>query len=330
MQDCSKCDKKIQSRRKKICCAACRLEFHAKCQGVSDLKLEVLNDTDDVLWFCKSCRVTTSNVVSKLSQFELKFAEILSNEDDLKKEMAVMHKLITSLNERNKSLEKQLHDAEVKMEKYQSMEERFERTIGNLYQSLGEKEADINKEKTRIDQLEQAAKAKNIRIAGVTEKEDENLAENVLQLVSNKLNINNMNREDIEECHRMGKRRHGKCRDIVVQFKTKSMRDQVYQLRTKIPHEDNPVFFNEDLIPNRGKLFYHARRLRKAGKVFRTWSQDGNIMIKVKEEDSPKQVQSYAELKQLTTNDEHYKEQDRTSELTNDDGYYNYLQYHTD
>ena len=84
MPECCKCDKKIQGRQKKVCCAACKLEFHTKCQGVSDQKHEVLIDTDDVLWFCKSCRVTTSNVVSKLSQFEMKFAEILSNEDAFK------------------------------------------------------------------------------------------------------------------------------------------------------------------------------------------------------------------------------------------------------
>ncbi len=331
MPDCSKCDKKIQGRQKKVSCAACKLEFHSKCQGVSDLKVEVLNETDDVLWFCKSCRVTTSNVVSKLSQFEVKFAEILSKEDVLKKEMAVMHKLITSLNERNKSLEKQLQEAEGKMEKYQYQAAHVERTIGNLYQALSEKEAGINEESIRVDQLEQATKAKNIRIAGVAEREDENLVENVIQLVADKMKISGMKAEDIKECHRMGKRRHGKNRDIVVQFKTKSMKDQVYQSRTKIQHEDNPIFFNEDLIPNRSKLFYHARKLRKAGKVYQTWSQEGNIMVKVREEDGPRQVQSYAELKQLTTNDDHNKELDTTSELTNDDGYYNYLyEYHTE
>ncbi len=293
-----------------VSCAACKLEFHTKCQGVSDLKHEVLFNTDDVLWFCKSCRVTTSNVVSKLSQFELKFAEVLSNEESLKKEMSVMHNLITSLNERNKSLEKNHQEVEEKLEKSRSMEERFNRTIGNLYNTLDEKDAEISKLTTRIDQLEQSAKAKNLRIAGVAENEDEKLTENIIQLVKNKLNISDLKSEDIKECHRMGKRRHGKHRDILVQFQRKAMRDLVYQSRKRIPREDNPVFFNDDLIPSRGKLFYHARKFKKSGKVFGAWSQGGSIMVKVKEEDSPVEVQSDAELNQLVTKGSLYMETD--------------------
>ncbi len=241
-----------------------------------------------------------------------------------------MHNLITSLNEKNGSLEKNQQEVEEKLEKSQSMEEHFNRAIGNLYNTLDEKDAEISKLTTRIDQLEQSAKAKNLRIAGVIENEDENLTENIIQTVKSKLNINNLKSEDIKDCHRMGKRRHGKHRDIVVQFQNKTTRDLVYQLRKRTPREDNAVFFNEDLIPSRGKLFYHARKFKKAGKVFETWTQDGSIMVKVKEDDSAVEVQTYAELKQLVTKDNPYEEQETRTELTNDDGYYNYLQCETD
>ncbi len=71
-------------------CATCRQEYHTKCQGISDLKHEVLLEgNDDIMWFCKACRVTTINMVHKLSEFEIRIAEMETREEVLKKELTV-------------------------------------------------------------------------------------------------------------------------------------------------------------------------------------------------------------------------------------------------
>ena len=58
----------------------------------------------------------------------------------------------------------------------------------------------------------------------------------------------------------------------------------------------NPVFVNEDLTQRRSQLFYEARRLKKQGRLFGAWSQQGNILVKVKEQSQPKAVAVYLTL----------------------------------
>ena len=57
-----------------------------------------------------------------------------------------------------------------------------------------------------------------------------------------------------------------------------------------------PVFVNEDLTQRRSQLFYEARILKKQGRVFGAWSQQGNIVIKVKKQSQPKAVADYNDI----------------------------------
>ncbi len=47
----------------------------------------------------------------------------------------------------------------------------------------------------------------------------------------------------------------------------------------------------------RSKLFYDARRKKKAGKLTAAWTQEGTIMIRTHESSKPLQIRTHSNLK---------------------------------
>ncbi len=70
------------------------------------------NDTENsgILWFCNICRKTTSGVISKLSNLEIRLQSIESNRTSERSEMKAMSKLVESLQDRCKKLEKKIQE----------------------------------------------------------------------------------------------------------------------------------------------------------------------------------------------------------------------------
>ncbi len=87
-----------------------------------------------------------------------------------------------------------------------------------------------------------------------------------------------------------------------MKFVSKKKRDLFYALRKQTPknEENKKVYINEDLTESRAKLFYDARQMVKRNKLYGTWSQNGNIMVKVKENDNPCVIQNHQELASKT------------------------------
>ncbi len=69
-KSCGKCDKKFKAKDKCIRCATCKLNFHIKCQGVSEANYEFLKVDENILWFCNSCKQTTRGMIENLSNVE--------------------------------------------------------------------------------------------------------------------------------------------------------------------------------------------------------------------------------------------------------------------
>jgi len=51
------------------------------------------------------------------------------------------------------------------------------------------------------------------------------------------------------------------------------------------------MFLNEDLTPEKGKQAYQARQLKREGKIYQTFTQEGNVYIKETE---------FGEIEELT------------------------------
>ncbi len=120
---CAKCDIPIDINQKSIDCATCRLKFHTSCAKVSDAKYEILMEEDaGILWFCKACIRTTSNMLHHLANMKIRLDEVetqrLKDQEEIK------------------SLSQKLVDVETALKNIQSKKEEdldsFKEMVGDM------------------------------------------------------------------------------------------------------------------------------------------------------------------------------------------------------
>ena len=185
-------------------------------------------------------------------------------------------------------------------DKFDSFQQMHQRTITHLYKKIDDQGEHQKEMKCKIDNLEQSSRKNNIRIVGLQEEENEDIKGKVITLARSKMRIQNIHHEDIEDICRLGRKHQGKTRDIRVTFTSNKKKNVFHQARKKIPYDkEEPVYINEDLTQHRSELFYQARKMRRNNKLFGAWTQDGNVLVKVKEHEKPKSIESYSQLKEL-------------------------------
>ncbi len=182
------------------------------------------------------------------------------------------------------------------------LEGNYESQLERVKKQLDEKEDVIKVIGMKIDELEQTNRSTNLRIVGLPEEEDEDVTSKVIDLTRDQLRIEHIRQSDFESIQRMGPKHYKQSRDVMVRCSNIAIKNQMYKRRKSMQSSNNPIYINEDLTSHRGKLFYHARKLKKSGKLFGVWSQEGNIMIKVKEDTQPTTVRDYDALKKLFHN----------------------------
>ncbi len=136
---------------------------------------------------------------------------------------------------------------------------------------------------------------KNLRIVGLSEENDEDLEEKIIDLVHDDFNLTSFDSSDIETTYRLGKAAHSKTRDVLVRFRDEDTCNLIYKCRRNIPRGTH-IYINEDLTAMRGKLYYDARQLKRAGRLFSVWSQGRSIFIKMTESGVPRPIESYARM----------------------------------
>ena len=186
---------------------------------------------------------------------------------------------------------------ELKEKEITSLREEVSFLRSKLYNHTELKKLESIETNQRIDHLEQDSKMNNLRIVGIPEEQDENLQQKFLDITQHKLNLASVEEDDIGQCYRLGKTRDGKDRDVIVKFTSRETRNLVYSCRRNMPREDQPVYINEDLTQPRSKLFYTARHMKKSEKILATWTQDGNIFVKVTDSSEPNLIKNHRDLR---------------------------------
>ncbi len=258
----------------------------------------------------KACQ--TDTVYLSEDQVETIISKRITHYDDhitkLQKEIEDLKSTVGLLVSGTDALNNLQQRSEVDIEQLQgiveTIEENQDKTSTEVNKKFEESEETLKSIEDRIDDLEQENKANNIRVFGMEEQEDEDLKTKVITLVKNRLQVH-IETDDIKDIGRMGKKRD-KVRDILIKFRSKTLRNKIYNRKKLLKQDktDNMIFINEDLTNNRSKLFFEARKLRRREKIFGTWTQAGNIMVKVKESDQPCAVKRYHELAKLVQNED--------------------------
>ncbi len=171
---------------------------------------------------------------------------------------------------------------------------------------------------TKVDDIDQQIKSRNLRFFGLEEEEGEDPTEKIKDFVQKQMNIKISSTEI--EATRVGKLHPSrtKPRDILVKFDSGVLRNAIYQKKTILRQLNQNVFINEDLTTKRSHLFFEARKMRKQQKLFGVWTQAGNVLIKVNPNSNPKAVSNLEEIKSLI-NDNPSNESDTDIETTSFD-----------
>lgn len=165
-----------------------------------------------------------------------------------------------------KGLQTQINDLTQENHELRSINE----SLNNRVQSL----------EIAADAAEQYSRRNCVRVSGVPESSDE-FTDNLVLGIADAIGIN-INMEEIDRSHRIGKPRpNSKRRDIIVQFSTYRSRQKLYLNRTKLKSSGHEgVYVNEDLTKHRSDLLFRARQMVKARILAGSWSSDGVVLIK--------------------------------------------------
>ena len=129
----------------------------------------------------------------------------------------------------------------------------------------------------------------------------------VLNLCRDRLGIT-LNDQDITAAYRITRGRKDNHRPIIVTFRTRRIREMVYQarreLRDKDHSSDNAIYINEYLTKINADIYAHARAMVKDKKLAGTWTRGGLVMFKRtdSEHEKPSRALSIADLKEHVTN----------------------------
>ncbi|KAE8741065.1 hypothetical protein FOCC_FOCC013403 [Frankliniella occidentalis] len=144
----------------------------------------------------------------------------------------------------------------------------------------------------KCEELEQYGRRNNVRIFGIAEQRNENTDQLVLDLAK-KLKVN-IQLNNIDRSHRVGKPMGSTPRPIIVKFTSYASKKAVFQAKKLLKGTRTTV--REDLTRERLALLKEAIRNYSEKNV---WTSDGVIMIKVGENTRPLRVRNDAELSSM-------------------------------
>ncbi len=227
--------------------------------------------------------------------------EIEETVETLKDELKTMKQELTNTKQELNTIKKERETLKEENSKLKRCVERCEYKLSCI------KRKQLKDLKIKIDEVEQKTLERDVQIVGIPElPEDLNGSEDdemqlIVKLADEKMGIT-LKTSNIEKIHRLGKRRTEKDRDLVVRFKSNTMRNKFYKKRKQTSNnldQRKNVYINDCLTEYRRNLFYSARQLVKRKIVFAAWSQQGNILIRKNEDDPPIHVHSHDHLAEL-------------------------------
>nr|XP_022921052.1 uncharacterized protein LOC111429387 [Onthophagus taurus] len=127
----------------------------------------------------------------------------------------------------------------------------------------------------KLDRLEQYTRRNSIRVFGVSETDNENTEQVVLDIINKKMNLALLP-DSIDRCHRVGPKRNGKNRPIIMKFISHKTKDRVFYHKKLL--RGTQFIIREDLTHHR---ICELRKLEEEYGKRRVWSRDGTLYAEV-------------------------------------------------
>ena len=165
-----------------------------------------------------------------------------------KKEIKKTQQMVSDLEEKISDLNETLDNVNKKISTNETKFSQHELRLAYLEAKTSALLSENKRLSDRVDQLENEKRATNLKIDGVKEEDRENLSDVILKIAA-AVGVR-CQPPDIDLVYRIGKSRDGyRVRPILVSFKTRAVRDNIFYGRAKLRGNDNwrNVFVNDDV-----------------------------------------------------------------------------------
>ncbi len=314
---CGKCDKRLMDEDKVVNCFTCKQLFHISCQGISEAKCELLSNEDSIVWFCRTCQITTAGMFQHIVNLELRLKAIEEEREKEKHEMSVLRKLVATFNQTINSIEETIVNVKEENDTIQeavtcmlseipqctSIEARFS-SIENTLKEVSSHSftnfdhsdwsqpslncSDIPTVEVANELDDRQRRKGNLVLHNVPESKDQECDEHLINsilkhVVGESVDIQRDPMTDKPRIYRLGRKIPGQNRSIKCHLKSKEMCAQVllHSRRLSESHNFSQVVLQEDLTPMQRS---HIRRLvnekKKRNCVARENNQDPDWIIR--------------------------------------------------
>lgn len=303
---CSICDDELSESGNYVNCYGCKAAMHYRCSGIKEETWRSKGKEAKENWRCKNCRVPikdknknngkdmrktdtedssedeSSVTDNENSDYDEKEMELLETPDP-KKMMEKINELIRAMNFLNNAYEaKKCENVKLNKE-LKDLKEEMEQ----LKDKHKEKGKDIETIQRKITIQEQYERNRNLEIMGVKKTANEDLAV-IMEKFATKLKIQNFNSSQIDKMHRIPQKDKSKNENIIVQFKTRSDReDWLRKNKIKITNSDiqeglgdGRIYINEHLTGNQKYLLWKSRLRAKEQNWKFVWVKEGKILCR--------------------------------------------------
>ena len=220
-------------------------------------------------WLLNVIRLHAKEIsTEQLKEFEQNQVSNLTHQlENLKKELQLVKAVVEDI------------------EYLKSVNVKQQRKIERLEYENTKRQSEIHDLKMKLDAVQQKDLEKCIQIVGLPEaSNDSDDVKQVTKLAKDKLGVK-LKSSDVKMQH-LGKKKNSKTRNVIIELKDKQTRENIYNQRKKLIKPGNvnrSIYLNDSLTIHRQQLLFAARKLVKSKKIYAAWSQQGNILVRKKE-----------------------------------------------
>lgn len=134
----------------------------------------------------------------------------------------------------------------------------------------------------KLNDLEQYSRKNNIRVSGIPElgsEAAEVTTEKIIETLNDKIPDLHLLKDHIDVAHRIGGKRKGSQRQIIVKLSSRMKRDEI--LKNRKMFKGTQIFINEDLSKT-NQLVLTCIRKKMPDEVDQAWSRGGRLYYKLK------------------------------------------------
>ena len=192
------------------------------------------------------------------------------------------------------SIEIEIETFKVDLDNLKKKQTDLEQRLDSIDETVG-MNCDNGKDlKFLMDQQEQYSRKSSVRIRGVPEQNGEDIEALTVDTMMKEIGIN-IQQNEIDIVHRVGRRQENKPRPILVKFLSHKTKEKVMRAKKRATN----IKINEDLAPGIKRLFDEVSTNRRFLNIESVWTIDGRIKFRFVNNSTTFEIRSYADYHNL-------------------------------